>query len=61
MQLAHLISQLAEHSSNIAAMLNDNTRLTIIHFWKQALAWLTIALIDAGEFEKAGGCQIRVE
>lgn len=60
MQLAHLISQLAEHAANIAAMLKDGPRLTITHFWKQALAWLTIALVDASEFEANGRCQIRL-
>jgi hypothetical protein len=60
MQLAHLISQLAEHAENIAAMIKDDPKLTIIHFWKQATAWLTIANADASEFETYNRCQIRL-
>ncbi len=60
MQLAHLTSQLAEHAANIAGMIKDDPKLTIIHFWKQALAWLTTALIDTGEFEPTSRCQIRL-
>ncbi len=61
MQLAHLLSQMAEHAANIAEMLKGDPKLTITHFWKQALAWLTIALIDASEFEVTSRCQIRLE
>lgn len=34
MQLAHLISQLAEHSSTITDMLKANPKVTIKHLWK---------------------------
>ena len=41
LQIAHFISQLVEHSTTITKELCSNTKLTIIHFWKQAKSWLT--------------------
>ena len=60
MQLAHLISQLAEHSSTITDMLKADPKLTIKHLWKQAIAWITQAMIDSAEFGNIPRCQIRL-
>ena len=59
MQLAHLISQLAEHSSTIKTFIADEG-ITIIHLWKQALGWITQGLADAAEFGSISRCQIRL-
>ena len=60
MQLAHLISQLTEHSLNIANLLKADAKLTIKHFWKQAIAWLTQAIADTADFGTIHRCQIRL-
>jgi hypothetical protein len=41
LQIAHFISQLVEHSTTITKELRTNTKMTIIHFWKQAKSRLT--------------------
>jgi len=41
LQTAHFISQMVEHSTTIMEELCRNTKLTIIHYWKQAKRWLT--------------------
>ncbi|MDQ6608381.1 MAG: hypothetical protein M3Y85_00975 [Bacteroidota bacterium] len=61
MQLAHLISQLAEHSSTIKDMLKADKKLTIKHLWKQAIAWITYGIADAAEFGVIAKCQIRLQ
>lgn len=61
MQLAHLISQLTEHSSTITDMLKADSKLTIKHLWKQAIAWLTQAIVDAADFGSIPRCQIRLQ
>jgi hypothetical protein len=60
MQLAHLISQLTEHSLAIASLLKADAKLTIKHFWKQAIAWLTQAIAEATDFGPVPRCQIRL-
>ncbi len=59
MQMAHLINQLTEHSSNIVELKAKN-KITIKHLWKQLLNWFTSALADASEFETLKRCQIRL-
>ncbi len=60
MQIAHLINQLAEHSSNIVEMLAANAKLTIKHLWKQLISWFTCIPVNADEFESVKRCQIRL-
>lgn len=62
MQIAHLINQLVEHSSNIADILSDNAKITIKHLWKQLISWFTCIAIDANDpiLETAKRCQIRL-
>lgn len=60
MQIAHLINQLIEHSSHIAGLLKDDTKLTIKHLWKQLLGTLTYIAINETDFVTAKRCQIRL-
>ena len=60
MQIAHLINQLAEHSSNIVEMLAANAKLTIKHLWKQLISWFTCIPVNVDEFESIKRCQIRL-
>lgn len=60
MQIAHLINQLAEHSSNITEM-RDKYKITIQHLWKQLLNWFTYALAEPNEFDTGQRCQIRLQ
>lgn len=46
MQIAHLINQLTEHSSNIAEMVTPKSKLTLKHLWKciiSAMQEITVA------------------
>ena len=61
MQLAHLISQLAEHSNTIIEMLKTDPKLTIKHLWKQAIAWITQAIVNSAAFGCIPRCQIRLQ
>lgn len=61
LQLAHLISQLTEHSLTIATMLKADTKLTLKHCWKQAIGWLTHAAVEAADFATIARCQIRLQ
>jgi hypothetical protein len=61
MQIAHLISQLTEHSLTIANILKADAKLTIKHFWKHAIAWLTQAVAEASDFGTIPRCQIRLQ
>lgn len=61
LQIAHLISQLIEHSSNIIAILKCNKKLTIKHFWKKAIAWITHTIVSETAFNELVKCQIRLE
>jgi hypothetical protein len=40
MQIAHIINQLVEKSSEIAVLLQQNNKLTLKHLWKQWLSWM---------------------
>lgn len=60
MQIAHLINQLVEHSSNIVEM-RAKTKITIKHLWKQLISWFTCTLAEANEFETLKRCQIRLQ
>jgi hypothetical protein len=60
LQLAHLISQLTEHSTTIKDIQQADPKLTIRHFFKQAIAWITHGIVDAAEFESIPKCQIRL-
>ena len=60
MQIAHIINQLIEHSSNIAALLKKDTKLTIKHIWKQLIGTLTYIIINETDFVKEQRCQIRL-
>ena len=63
MQIAHLINQLAEHSSNIANLFTPHAKITIKHLWKQLLSWFSCTPPDANDpiFETAKRCQIRLK
>lgn len=62
LQLAHLISQLTEHSHAIATMLKADAKLTLKHCWKQAISWLTHAAVEAADFGAIiARCQIRLQ
>lgn len=60
MQMAHLINQLAEHSSNIVEM-RRKYKFTVQHLWKHLINWFTCALADLNEFETARQSQIRLQ
>ena len=40
MQIAHIINQLTEKSTEIVALLTENNKLTLKHLWKQWLNWM---------------------
>jgi hypothetical protein len=40
LQIAHIINQLVEKSTEIVALLKENNKLTLKHLWKQWLNWL---------------------
>ncbi len=61
MQIAHLINQLVEHSTNIMDMLAANAKITIKHLWKQLLSWFTCMRVGEDEFESVKRCQIRLQ
>lgn len=63
MQVAHLINQLVEHSSNIVDILSANAKITIKHLWKQLISWFTCTPPDATDtiFETDKRCQIRLQ
>jgi hypothetical protein len=60
MQIAHIINQLVEKSTEIVALLNENKKLTIKHLWKQLLATMTSAIVNITEFEQNRKTQIRL-
>jgi hypothetical protein len=61
MQVAHLINQLAEHSSVITSMLDANTKLTVKHLWKQLVCWFLFDMAGENEFDTGmPRCQIRL-
>jgi hypothetical protein len=61
LQIAHLLSQLIEHSNNIVQLLKSDTKITIRHLWKSALAWITHVMVNEAEFKEIPKCQIRLE
>lgn len=60
MQIAHIINMLIEHSSNIAGLLKNDTKLTIKHIWKQLIGTLTYIVINETDFVTEQRCQIRL-
>jgi len=40
LQIAHIINQLIEKSTEIVALFKENNKLTIKHLWKQLLNWM---------------------
>lgn len=60
MQIAHIINQLVEKSTEIVDLLTTNNKLTLKHLWKQLLAALTTAIVDMALFETTKKTQIRL-
>jgi hypothetical protein len=59
MQIAHIINQLVEKSTEIVSLLNKDNKLTLKHLWKQWLRWMTsgkhkIELKDRTQIRLAG-------
>ena len=44
LQIAHLINQLAERTKQVAAILREHSKQTIVDLWKKMMAYLTILL-----------------
>jgi hypothetical protein len=42
LQIAHLINQLAERTKQVAAILREHSKQTIVDLWKKMMAYLTI-------------------
>lgn len=63
MQIAHLINQLVEHSTNIVEMIKTHPKITVKHLWKQLLSWFTCTPTDINDvaFEITKRCQIRLK
>ena len=60
MQIAHIINQLVEKSTEIVDLLKANNKLTLKHLWKQLLAYLTSPIVDMTDFETTKKTQIRL-
>jgi hypothetical protein len=60
MQIAHLINQLVEHSSEIAAVLKRDLKITVKHIWKQLLSWLTFSSLTETDLDLPERYQIRL-
>ena len=57
MQIAHIINQLVEKSTEIVTLLKENNKLTIKHLWKKWLSWLAA---NKEEIELKGSTHIRL-
>ena len=57
MQIAHIINQLVEKSTEIVALLLENNKLTLKHLWKQ---WLSCLAANKEEIELKESGQIRL-
>lgn len=60
MQIAHTINQLTEHSSHIAGLLKEDSKLTVKHLWKQLIATLTCLAINEADLVTEKRFQIRL-
>ena len=61
LQIAHLINQLAVHSTTIADMLKADAKLTIAHLYKQLKSWMTCTMEAGATLDNtAQRCQIRL-
>ena len=60
MQIAHTINMLIEQSSNIAALLKNDTKLTVKHIWKQLIGVLAYTVINEVDFATEQRYQIRL-
>ena len=60
MQIAHMINQLVEKSSNIAYVLKKDAKLTVKHIWKQLIGTLTYIVISEADFMTEQRYQIRL-
>jgi len=57
MQIAHIINQLVEKSTEIVSLLDKDNKLTLKHLWKQWLCWMAYA---KDEIELKDRTQIRL-
>jgi hypothetical protein len=60
LQIAHMINQLAEHSTTITEMFEADKKLTIKHLWKNLISVLETGIIEEKDLATTDCCQIRL-
>lgn len=62
LHIGHLINQLVIHSQQVAALLRDNTKLTVKHLWDNVRSIVTATLLSEQRLaDNEKHCQIRLE